>query len=68
MITALKYVPLLFSTTLLFASMFFKLLFLEELEYIYIFKDLAVFFISYYVLKTLTGNIIKMFRNYWKIL
>ncbi len=68
MITALKYVPLLFSTTLLFGSMFFKLLFLEELEYIYIFKDLAVFFISYYVLKTLTGNIIKMFRNYWKIL
>jgi len=68
MITALKYLPILFSTSMLLISMMIKLLFDDDIKITYLLRDLVVFLISYYILQVLVTNIIKIFRNYWKIL
>lgn len=68
MITALKYLPILFATIMLLISFMIKLLFQEDIRIIYLFRDLVVFLISYYIIRVLVSNITKILRNYWKIL
>lgn len=67
MITSLKYIPMLLASTVMTASFLFKILFVE-LKLTYFLRDIIVFFIVYFVTKTLVGNIAKIFKNYWKIL
>lgn len=67
MITSLKYIPMLLASTVMTASFLFKILFVE-LKLTYFLRDIIVFFIVYFVTKTLVSNIAKIFKNYWKIL
>jgi hypothetical protein len=67
MITSVKYLPILIASTVMLGSYLFKVLF-SELKLTYLFRDIILFFIVYYVVKLLTGGVERILRNYWKIL
>ncbi len=67
MITSMKFLPLLFASTVAMSSMLFKVLF-TELKLTYLFRDIILFFILYYVVRIITVGIERILRNYWKIL
>lgn len=67
MISSLKYLPLLLASTVMTASFLFKILFVE-LKLTYFLRDIIVFFVVYFITQTLSRNVAKIFKNYWKIL
>jgi hypothetical protein len=67
MITSVKYLPLLLASIVMMGSYLFKVLF-SELKLTYLFRDIIIFFIVYYVVKLVTVGIERILRNYWKIL
>ncbi|MDR2883978.1 MAG: hypothetical protein LBV09_02600 [Deferribacteraceae bacterium] len=67
MITSIKYLPLLIASTVMLASVIFKLL-SPELKLTYLFRDIILFFILYYVVKRISSGVEKILKNYWKIL
>lgn len=67
MISSLKYMPILLASMVTTGSFLFKIL-VAEPKLTYYFRDIILFFIVYYVTKTLTQNLARIFKNYWKIL
>lgn len=67
MISSLKYMPILLASMVTTGSFLFKIL-VAEPKLTYYFRDIILFFIIYYVTKTLTQNLARIFKNYWKIL
>ncbi len=67
MISSLKYLPILLASVVMTSSFLFKILFVD-VHWTYFLRDIVVFFIVYFVTKTLTDNLAKIFKNYWKIL
>ncbi len=67
MISSLKYMPILLASIVTTGSFLFKIL-VAEPKLTYYFRDIVVFFIVYYVTKTLSQNLARIFKNYWKIL
>ncbi len=67
MITSIRYLPLLIASTVMICSFLFKVL-SPELKLTYLFRDIILFFILYYVVRAVTVNVEKILRNYWKIL
>ncbi len=68
MISSLKYMPILLASVVTTGSFVFKVLALEQPKLTYFLRDIIVFFIVYYVTKTLAHNLARIFKNYWKIL
>lgn len=68
MITSLKYIPILLASMAMTLSFLFKVLFATDLHPADFIRDIVLFFIIYYIVKTLLDNIARIFKNYWKIL
>lgn len=68
MITSLKYLPMLFASTVMTASFLIKIFMSPSLHFTDFFRDIVLFFIVYYIVKLLTNNLLRIFKNYWKIL
>lgn len=68
MITSLKYLPMFVASIVMMASLVFKVLTVEDIHFTLYIRDLIAFFIIYYLIKVLINNIVRMFKNYWKIL
>lgn len=68
MISSLKYMPILLASLVTTGSFVFKVLASEQPKLTYFLRDIIIFFIVYYVTKTLTHNLARIFKNYWKIL
>ena len=67
MITSIKYLPLFIASTLTMGSILFKVLF-TELKLTYLFRDIILFFILYYVVRAVSVGVERILKNYWKIL
>ncbi len=67
MISSLKYMPILLASLVTTGSFLFKIL-VAEPKLTYYLRDIIVFFIIYFVTKTLSQNLARIFKNYWKIL
>jgi len=67
MITSIKYLPIFIASTVMMASVLFKIL-APELKLTYLFRDIILFFILYYVVRKVTFGIEKILKNYWKIM
>lgn len=67
MISSLKYMPVLLASLVMTGSFIFKVL-VTEPKLTYFLRDIIIFFIIYYVTKTLSQNLARVFKNYWKIL
>ncbi len=68
MITSLKYYPILIASIVMMASFLFKVLLVPDLKVMYFARDIVLFFIVYYVVKVLTNSLVRILKNYWKIL
>ncbi|MDE7170183.1 MAG: hypothetical protein K2N67_08300 [Mucispirillum sp.] len=68
MISSLKYLPILLASIVMTASFLFKVLLVPDLKMTYFLRDIVLFFIVYYIVKALTNNVVRIFKNYWKIL
>lgn len=67
MITSIRYLPLFIASLVMICSFLFKVL-SPELKLTYLFRDIIIFFILYYVVRLITINIERILKNYWKIL
>lgn len=67
MITSIKYLPLLIASAVMMASVTYKVL-SPELKLTYLFRDIILFFILYYVVKRISIGVEKILKNYWKIM
>ncbi len=67
MISSLKYLPILVASVVMTVSFLFKILFTEP-HWSFFLRDIVAFFIIYFIIKTLTDSLARIFKNYWKIL
>jgi hypothetical protein len=67
MITSVRYLPIFVASVIMLGSYLFKVLF-SELKLTYLFRDIILFFILYYVVRLLTIGVERILKNYWKIL
>jgi hypothetical protein len=66
-ITSIKYLPIFIASTVMVASVLFKVL-SPELKLTYLFRDIILFFILYYVVKRVSIGVESILKNYWKIM
>ena len=68
MISSLKYLPILVASVVMTISFLMKILLVPNLKASLFLRDIVIFFIVYFVIKMLTNNLSRIFKNYWKIL
>ncbi|GAB7140153.1 hypothetical protein RsTz2092_01010 [Deferribacterales bacterium RsTz2092] len=67
MITAIKYLPILLASTATVCSVLYKVLKSDTLHLSLLVRDFVVFFVVYYVVWLVCGEIYKIIRNGWKL-